>query len=621
MSGPRWLLPALAAVSLAVGQSPADGAEPSLPEHATPIADYTLRASLDPAAHAVHGVGTITWRNGSSLTVHELWVHLYLNAFKDEKSVWQRESVLDGRGSPVTGDGRIDVRKFALHGPDGSAVDLWAGAELHRADDEDETDARVPLPRGVAPGEAITIDVEWDDRLPSSVQRAGYVSRLHMVTQWFPKVARLEPDGRWAHFPLHHLAEFYADYGTYDVTLDVPEDFVVGATGPVVEAHAVGGRRLERHVQSDVHDFAWTAWDQWRTATEAIDGVRVAILYPPGFDMDAHRELDAVRFALPWLSAHYGRYPYDVLTVVHCPPKAGGGMEYPTLVTTAGPWYGPPGVFLLEDTTVHELAHQWFYGLVGTNEVDWPFLDEGLTSFAGASVMDAWRRPGDVIDLLGLEIGGEETSGFIDGRQHDAPIAQPAYAFATGDDYSALVYQRASTLLLTLARVYGEERVQGALGRYAREYRFRHPVPEDLLAVLADALGERVRGTLRTALFDEGWVDYLVEVTSAPADAAGSSVLVQRRGTLSFPVDVELIRTDGSRERRRWDGEGRAFRIPYGEDVPLRAAVVDPDHAVLLDEDPSNNSALAPGEPSAGAPRVLERVLYWAELVAQAIVP
>ena len=86
-----------------------------------------------------------------------------------------------------------------------------------------------------------------------------------MVGQWFPKIARLEPDGTWAHFPFHHLAEFYADFGTYDVTLDVPEAFAIGATGPVVERRVDGGRRVERHVQGDVHDFAWTAWDRWQT--------------------------------------------------------------------------------------------------------------------------------------------------------------------------------------------------------------------------------------------------------------------------------------------------------------------------------------------------------------------
>src|SRR4029078_11845065 len=134
--------------------------------------------------------------------------------------------------------------------------DLWPTAETHRPGDEDETDARVPLPKAVGPGESITLDVAWDDKLPSVVERTGYDNTFHFAGQWFPKIARLEPDGRWAHFPFHRFAEFYSDFGTYDVPLDVPEAFSIGATGPVVESKFENGRRLERHLQGDIHDFA-----------------------------------------------------------------------------------------------------------------------------------------------------------------------------------------------------------------------------------------------------------------------------------------------------------------------------------------------------------------------------
>ena len=179
-------------------------------------------------------------------------------------------------------------------------MDLWAGVELHRAGDEDETDARVPLPREVAPGEKIRIEMAWDDKMPSLVERTGYWKQFHMIAQWFPKIARLEADGRWAHFPFHHLAEFYADYGTYDVTLDVPQEFIIGATGPPIDAKVEGGRRIERHLQKDVHDFAWTAWNKWQVGKELMGDVQVTVLYPPGYRAAAQRELRAIRFALPY---------------------------------------------------------------------------------------------------------------------------------------------------------------------------------------------------------------------------------------------------------------------------------------------------------------------------------
>jgi hypothetical protein len=620
----------------------------SLPAHAEDVVDYTLRARLDPIAHTIHGEGTIRWRNTTTAPVRELWVHLYLNAFKNERSAFLREPIGGFRGNEEVKDwGYIDVRTFALHLPDGGSSDLWSTAELYRPGDDDETDARVQLPHDVAPGEAVAVDVAWDAKLPTIVERTGYLGSFHMVGQWFPKIARVEPSGRPAHFPFHHLAEFYADFGTYDVTLDVPAPFLLGATGPIVESRIEAGRRIERHVQSDIHDFAWTAWDKWQQGSETIDGVAVRILYPPGFRVDAHRELGIMRFALPHFRQKYGRYPYGVLTLVH-PPERGseaGGMEYPTLITTGGPWYGPPGVFIPELVTIHEFGHQYFYGLLASDEVTWPFLDEGLNTYAETEGLGAWKGAGSLVDLGGLTVSdaaGE--AALASAAEHDQPVAQPAFAFDTGAAYGDLVYSRTATILETIRRVWGDAAVSRALGRYARRNRFRHPTPDDLQRAFDEVVGARAASALHTALFDKGWVDYVITGLSSrktvppagifdrngkretvAADGAGDGyegwVLVTRRGTLSFPVEIELTLDDGSVQRVHWDGEGDSTRIPYRGKVALRAAVVDPDHAVLLDDDLTNNHGTVSTGRARGALCTLERAAYWAELVLQAVAP
>ena len=599
--------------------------EGALASHAEDVADYTLRAMLDPSAHTVSGTGTIRWSNTSRQPVRELWLHLYLNAFKNDRSDFLRERV-GGRGSsrPETWGG-IELRKLALREPSGGATDLLvgertgaaAGIELHRAGDEDDTDARVALPREVAPGESIELDVAFEDTLPAIVERTGYKDHFHMVGQWFPKLARLEPDGTWAHFPFHHLSEFYADFGTYDVTLDVPETYTIGATGPVVETRVEHGRRIERHVQSDVHDFAWTAWDRWRVKRESIDGVDVTVLFPPGFEDIATRDLDAVRFALPDDAARYGRYPYTVLTVVHPQDDASeaGGMEYPTLITSDGPWITPREILIPEIVTAHELGHQWFYGLVATNEAAWPFLDEGINQFAEIDVMAKWRGEGSASDLLGLRISDAAIQAVGSNQAaQDEPIAQAANAFSTGANYARLVYSRTAAVVETLARVYGDDAVGKALGLYARRFRFKHPGPEQLLAVFEETLGHHVATTLHAALFDKGWVDYAID------DVEDGSVLVRRRGTLSFPVDVELISSDGSSRREPWDGEGESKRIKWHGPGTLRAAVVDPDARVTIDANRENNHGSV-REATERAPRALERVTYWMQLALQAVSP
>jgi hypothetical protein len=612
------------------------------------VADYTLTARLDTTLHTLHGEGTLRWKNASATPVREIWVHLYLNAFKNQLSTFVRDPVGHSRGSaPVRDWGAIDVRRLALRGPDGAA-DLWPSAERHREGDADETDARVPLPRDVLPGESVTFEVTWDDKLPQVVERTGFSGSFHMLGQWFPKIARLEPSGRWAHFPMHHLAEFYADFGTYDVTVDVPSSFTVGATGPVVESHVADGRRVERHVQADVHDFAFAAYDAFESKRERVGDVDVTVLFPRGASIDADRELDAVRFALPHFEALYGAYPYPVLTLVHPPDGAeeAGGMEYPTLITTGGDWYWPPFSRLVELVTIHELGHQWFYGLVATDEVSFPFLDEGLNSYAEAEALGAWRGPGSAASALGFTLSDTAVqSVFGNLMEHDEAVAKPAFAFRTGDAYADLVYERTASIVETLRRVYGSG-VTRALALYTRRYRFAHPAPDDLVACFEAEAGAPAAAALRTALFDKGWVDYAVTrlssrrveeaaglfdvgdtretrpVAGAAPPAAPSYegwVLVTRRGTLRFPVVVELTLDDGSTQRVPWNGEDESARIAYSGNQGLRAAVVDPDHAVLLDDNPLNNHAAA--TPSPQAPRVMERLTYWAELLLQAILP
>ena len=646
-----WILGAVLALSSAgTGESAAErshvenGADAPMDAHPEEVASYTLRAKLDPTAHTVHGEGTIKWKNASTKPVNELWVHLYLNAFKNQSSVFMREPVGGFRGATKPDDwGTIDVRKLSLDGRD-----LWPTAQIKRPNDEDETDAQVPLPHEVKPGETIELQVEWDDKLPTVVERTGYDGTFHMVAQWFPKIARLEPDGTFAHFPFHHLAEFYADYGTYDVTLDVPQDYIVGACGLATETKSEGGRSITRFQQADIHDFAWTAWNKWKQRKETIDGVAVSMLYPPGYDTVAERELDTMRFALPHFSAKYGRYPYGTLTMVHPPNTVGeaGGMEYPTLITTGGSAFTPKGFGSIELVTIHEFGHQYFYGLLGSNEVEWPFMDEGLNSYAEAEALGAWKGRGSFMNFLGLQIDDAEGHAAIGNPfVHDDRVAQAAYTFGSGNGYGRLVYSRTAAILHTLRRVYGTVEFDRAMGVYTREFRFKHPAPNDFIEVIRRELNPEAAEVLRAALFDKAWVDYAVTSISSYASHAPAGLfdhdgkretveadkktpgkyqgwaLVVRRGNISLPVEIELIAEDGGRTRVPWDGVKDTFRVPYTGSSPLRSVVVDPDHRILFDQDPTNDFMTAGSQKQAGAPRVLDRATWYAGVLAGMIGP
>jgi hypothetical protein len=621
--------------------------------HADDVVDYTIRAELDAAAHIVHGHETIVWRNVSHAPVHEVWLHLYLNAFKNEDSLFLSEPVGRFRGGGHVGAwGAIDVTKFETpkkDATDGARDDLWSRAEIHRGESADETDVRVPLSREVAPGESITFFAEFDDKLPSIVERTGFDGSFHMVAQWFPKIAKIEADGSFAHFPFHRLAEFYSDFGTYDVTLDVPENFMIGATGPLVDSKIEKGRRIEHHTQNDIHDFAWTAWDHFHTTSLDIAGVHVTALFPPDFDAIVNREIETIRFALPHFAELYGPYPYSVLTLVHPPSSAGeaGGMEYPTLITTGGDLLVPRNILEPELVTVHEFGHQYFYGLIASNEERFPFLDEGVNSFAEQESLGAWRGDASGGGFFGLSVSDIAVHA-INSRSQAAAVADPAYAFPTGAAYGSLVYSRTATILETFRRAYGDAPFMRALGNYTRRYRFKHPGPDEFIDCFRETLGDAAARELHAALFERGAVDYIASdisarevmssggifdfdgkretLTRAARGGYEGSVLVERRGPLHLPVDIDLVFQSGARERRHWDGTGDTTRIFYKGSDPLTFALVDPDDRILLDENRANNRIGIGRDANVvqivpAAPRSLERLSYYASLLLQSIAP
>jgi peptidase M1-like protein len=586
-----------------------------------PVVRYALEAKLDAAEHRVEGRGTVTWRNTSHLPQRELYLHLYLNAFKNERSVFLSAKSGEGfRGAGLPARwGSISVKRLFARELD---KDLWKGIDARTpGHPDDSTDVRVPLPQAVAPGEELTLEMEWVSELPSLVLRTGHAGSFHMVAQWFPKLARLEDDGTWSHFPFHRLGEFYADFGNFDVRIDAPEGVIIGATGvPDGSPKKKGEGRVEHHyLAARVHDFAFAAWDGFAELTAVANGVALRCLYPPGYEAAARLELDQVTRGLETLGEQYGAYPYPALTIVHPPDDAAeaGGMEYPMLITTGGDWWMPlVGLRYLELVTVHELTHQWFQGLLASNEDRWPFLDEGVTQWVSSDVLESWYPRGSAFQRFGfgLDAFAAMRVDTVDAGER-GPLARSADAFVSGDDYGTLVYSKTAVLLETLARVYGRDRFRSALGVYAKRHRFEHPTPRDLLIAIEEGLGADAADALRAGIFGPGTVDY--ELVKLEATDEESQVVVRRHGELRFPVEIELHDSGGAVERVSWDGEGRIFDVRRPK--RLSAAVVDPDTRVLIDGNLANNAQRV--SPARVAPRMWTDAALLTELLLRFLAP
>ncbi|MFL6280049.1 MAG: M1 family metallopeptidase, partial [Vicinamibacterales bacterium] len=346
-------------------------------------ASYAITARLDPASRTISGDEILTWQNTSNVAAATLRFHLYYNAWRNSASTWMRERRFSSRaraGTPERSDwGWIEVTNIRLIGVDGSAGDLTNQVRFVAPDDgnsADRTVAEVPLSRAVRPGETVNVQIAWSAHVPRTFARTGAIGNFFFIAQWFPKIGVLENSG-WNCHQFHASTEFFADFGTYDVRLTVPRGWIVGATGVQRDRRdEADGTTTHHYVQEDVHDFAWTTSPDYLERHAAFEHpslprVDLRLLIQPEHAAQADRHFEAARAALKYYGEWFGPYPYGHLTIIDPAwQSAADGMEYPTLITAGTRWLMPSDTEDPEDVTVHEAGHQFWYGIVATNEFE-----------------------------------------------------------------------------------------------------------------------------------------------------------------------------------------------------------------------------------------------------------
>jgi len=602
-------------------------------------ASYTLTATLDPATRTVTGAGRLTWRNISGIPATELRFHLYWNAFRDAKSTWMRELALVRKSAtlrPPEDFGSIDLTKFAI----ANGADLLARATFIAPDDgntDDRTVLSVPLDRPVAPGETIVLDLGWTSRVPRTFSRTGVLGNYFFFGQWFPKIAVLEPGG-WNSHQFHATTEFFADFGTYDVSLTVPAGWVVGATGREDKQTNNGnGTTTHRYVEDDDHDFAWTTSPDFVERRERFDDaglppVEMRLLLQPDHLDQAARHFTATRLALKSYGTWFGPYPYGHLTIVdpvtifNSAVQGGstGGMEYPTLITAGTRWRSPWTWSELEEVTIHEAGHQFWYGIVATNEFEHAWMDEGINTYSTAKTMaeafpDRFRAVGRYFGgLLPWPYKDVHWSREIDGsylnyyREAAGMETQstPSWQYWPGVAGST-TYDKTALWMATLERQLGWPTVQKILTTYFQRGAFRHPAPQEFFAIANEVSGQDLTWFFDQANRSAATFDYAVaDVTGR---GSNTSVVVRRLGDGIFPVLVRVTFDDGSKFDEHWDGRDRWRVFRLGKPTDVKSVEIDPDRVLLLDLNYTNNSWSAQPRAAAAARKWSLRWLTWLE--------
>ncbi len=519
--------------------------------------DYTITARLDPATQTITGSETVVIHNRGPEAMSEVLLRLDHNIF--------RATVPRGFSVPAeTTDGMV-VTRLAVNG---ETVDVEAPqtrrggvramlVEEQRAPPHptvvglDQTVARISLPTPIAARSSATLDIDWRTKLPGGPDGQGHrmtqrwADTLFQPTQWFPRVAKFDDLRGWDTNVYLGPAEFYNNFGRFDVRIDVPAGWIVSGTGVLQNpeevltptarerlarvlatdevitivgpdevgpgrATAAGDRLVWHFVADTVNDFAWATAKQyvWQAARAVIPGrgpIPIHMVYLPGRADRYARAAFVTRHALEFYSRLWAPYPFPQLTLQDGPSA---GMEYPMVLNSN------------QGAADHETAHQWWPMMVGTNETWYGWMDEGFDRYM--NILSRADVRGEVPDLDGLG----QRYGRVSGDEWEPPMMWVAnYA---GPMYGFQAYNKTPMMLSMLGGIVGDSAVWHAMSEYTKAWRFKHPSPWDYVFFMSDALGQ-----------DLGWFWYYWLWTTESVD--GSIQHVTTRGTTT----TVTVRQDG----------------------------------------------------------------------------
>ena len=588
------------------------------------VVHYEIDAKYDAASHTVNASEVLTYHNLTGQALDHFPFHLYQNAFQPN-STFVREAKVAGNRD--TGYEKWEAKEYGSEDIQSVEVvgqgDLTSRLKFIQPDDgnkDDKTVVDLPLAKPIPAGEYVQFKISFQTKFPETQARSGWKRDFVLGGQWFPKVG-VWWHGAWNCHQYHAMTEFFADFGVYDVKLTVPQYEVVGASGVKVgEVDNPDKTKTVSYHGDDIHDFAWTASPRYKVKDDGVfqgqmGPVQMRILMQPAHWSQVGRHEKILKESLEHFESWYGPYPYKTITLVDPEPdSAAGGMEYPTFITGDTSWFMPEGLHLPEVVVEHEFGHQYWYGMVATNEFEDAWMDEGINSYTEVKVLDSiLGKNTSILNLAGATMGEREEQRLMYmGAADIDPIAQKAYDYYSYNSYGGITYGKTASVLLTLEGIIGEDTMAKAMHVYFMKYRFTHPTKEDFLKTIEDVSGKNLRWYFDQAIYGSQVMDYKVlKIESFPVNwyeekksaskkddkntLYRSYVWLQRKGDFVMPVDVEIKFDNGDKIREHWDGVSRWTKFIYDKKAKVESAEIDPDHKIQIDRNDFNNSYTAEG--------------------------
>lgn len=587
--------------------------------------NYTIQVNLDESNKLLRGYEKMEYINRSPDTLRYIFIHLWPNAYKNDKTAFNKQQVENGKLdfylSEKRDRGFIDSLSFMVN------KTPVAMSEYNNQPDV----AMITLNQPLLPGGKIEITTPFRVVLPKVFSRLGFGKDNFQISQWYPKPAVYDRKG-WHPMPYLDQGEFYSEYGRFDVQITVPSNFVVAATGNLeqssekqfwmqrvlptdsVRAKAMrynidstqdisSSTKTLRFTEENIHDFAWFASKKYivDTATAYLPNGRKVSCYSFYLPKNYSLYQGSARYTaqtIEFLSKKVGEYPYQQASVVDGTLLAGGGMEYPT-ITVIG---SVSSAEILKTVILHEVGHNWFYGLLGSNERQHPWMDEGMNSYYEKLLDEAIALKKDSVEHTSVKMGGARKSLSIGSNNKslenlaylatatldlDQPCDAPSDSYLP-INYGGVVYQKTANMMAYLAEYLGQATFDKVMQAYFDEWKFKHPYPEDFSAV-----AERVSGKDLSWFFQDGIrstkkMDYRLKRVHKIRVNHTLEASVKSRTGFHGPIPVSLCKGD-SILQTQWIDYPYTGNAVFTKNTEANRIVIDPNQN-LPEVNVANNS-------------------------------
>lgn len=538
--------------------------------------DYKIDIALDDEKKELNGRVIIKYSNKSTDTLNYIYFHIYPNAFKNYQTAFSKQLLINLRTdywfSNSSQKGWIDGLNFKVNQKD-------AGFQIN---DTFIDIGKLILNEPLLPNQSIEISTPFHVKLPFCFSRLGYSDSTFQITQWYPKPAVYDKDG-WHAVPYLDQGEFYSEFGNYLVNITAKSNYSIASTGNLIAQKVQADYTTRTFEEKNIHDFAWFASSKFLVKKDSFlidDSLKISEVFYPTDLLEYSNWREANKYlnrSTAFYSKHIGNYPYRKVAAVKGSLKAGEGMEYPTITVVTDDSYDE----LLDEIITHEVGHNWFYGMLGSNERKYTWMDEGLNSLYELKYMNEYY--GNYVHefgrfakyIFGLDHLKRQDLfyylyQYMSANRRDQALNINADEF-TYANYAIMNYGKTALGLMQLEHSLGKEHFENKMKNYFREWQFKHPQPADFELYFNDS--NKQDWFFRDLLNTTKTVDYSVYRVNK------NSITLKNKGEIPAPTELHIQYSDRTIDTIKIDGffGKKTWNLPQ----EIQKATIDPNRITI----------------------------------------